>query len=126
MLTVLDTSLLIDCSGFDTDQPTAISVISIAELEFGVLQAGDDERRAHRLARLTEVLHIFEPLPVDHSVARSYAELAALTVRAGLQPRIRSMDLLIAATAHSNRARLATRNGSDFRHLAGVLDIVEV
>ena len=124
MLTILDTSVLIESGDFAAGYPTAISAVSIAELEFGVLAAGDAVVRARRLARLTEVLQVYRPLPVDAQIARSYAVLAAITSRAGRKPRSRSFDLLIAATAHAHGAQLATRNAQDFVHLSDALDIV--
>jgi predicted nucleic acid-binding protein len=47
-------------------------------------------------------------------------------VAAGRQPRARTMDLLIAATAHAHDARLYTRNADDFVGLDGLVDIVTV
>ena len=44
---------------------------------------------------------------------------------AGRKSRTRSMDLLIAVTAHAHGARLITSNVSDCSHLSEVLDIVE-
>jgi predicted nucleic acid-binding protein len=126
MLTVLDTSVIIDPTGFVAEGSSAVSVVTVAELEFGVLRAADDEQRAVRLARLADVLSVFRPIPVDLAIARSFAHIAALTVKAGLQPRSRSIDLLIAATAHTHSARLATRNGADFQHLTDLLEVVEV
>ena len=60
MLSVLDTSILIAESPARVDGDIAISVVSIAELQFGVLVAPDDERRAHRLASLIEIVEIVE------------------------------------------------------------------
>jgi predicted nucleic acid-binding protein len=101
-------------------------MISIAELQFGVLVAPDDERRATRLARLSSILRAFEPLPVDAKVAASYGQLAAATHRAGRKATARSLDLMIAATAHAHGARLITSNIDDVRHLDGLIEIVEV
>ena len=56
-------------------------------------------------------------------MASSYGELAAAVVAAGRRPRARSMDLLIAATAHAHSARLVTRNPDD---LVGLEDLVEI
>jgi predicted nucleic acid-binding protein len=42
----------------------AISVISVAELQFGVLVA-PDHARASRLSRLGAIQRRFDPLPVD-------------------------------------------------------------
>ena len=126
MKSVLDTSVLIANSLNPIEGDIAISMISIAELQFGVLVAPDDERRATRLARLSSILRAFEPLPVDARVAASYGQLAAATHRAGRKATARSLDLMIAATAHAHGARLVTSNIDDVRHLDGLIEIVEV
>jgi predicted nucleic acid-binding protein len=126
MKSVLDTSVLIADSLNPIDGEIAISMISIAELQFGVLVAPDDERRAVRLSRLSSILRAFEPLPVDAKVAASYGQLAAATHRAGRKATARSLDLMIAATAHAHGARLVTSNIDDVRHLDGLIEIVEV
>ena len=125
MLSVLDTSVLISSGSTRIEGDLGISAVSIAELEFGVLVTQDPEKRALRLARLSAILRNFDPLPVDSYVAASYGRLAALTQEAGRKTRTRSMDLLIAATAHAHGARLITANVSDFDHLLGVLEVVE-
>jgi toxin FitB len=125
MLSILDTSVLIAEAPVRVEGEIAISVVSIAELQFGVLVAPDDERRAHRLARLSAILRNFEPLPVDASVAASYGELAAATHRAGRKSTARSLDLMIAATAHAHGARLITANVADVSHLRKLVEIVE-
>jgi predicted nucleic acid-binding protein len=98
-------------------------VISIAELQFGVLVAKSAEAQAARLARLSTIQRRFEPLPIDEAVADSYGQLAAAVVKAARQPRARTMDLLIAATAHAHDAAVYTRNADDF---AGLNHLVEV
>jgi predicted nucleic acid-binding protein len=123
-LSVLDTSVLIAERAAPIEGDLGISVVSVAELQFGVLVAPDDERRAHRLARLSAILRGFEPLPVDSAVAASYGELAAATHRAGRKATARSLDLMIAATAHAHGARLVTANLGDVQHLSGLIDIV--
>jgi len=125
MLSVLDTSILISESPSRIEGDIAISIVSIAELQFGVLVAPSDERRAHRLARLSSILRSFEPLPVDGSVAASYGELAAATHRAGRKSTARSLDLMIAATAHAHGARLVTSNFVDVSHLSDLVEIVD-
>lgn len=121
---ILDTSVLISAPAEPLSGELAVSVISIAELQFGVLVAPDDERRAARLARLSAVLSNFDPLPVDSAVATSYGLLAAATHRAGRKSSARSLDLMIAATAHAHGARLVTNNFDDVAHLEELLDIV--
>lgn len=124
MLSVLDTSVLIGAGVAAIPGQLAISVVSIAELQFGVLVAPSDQQRAHRLARLTALTRVFEPLPVDAAVAASYAELAAATHRAGRKSRARSLDLMIAATALAHGARLVTANVADVEHLGEILEVV--
>lgn len=101
----------------------AISAATLAELHFGVLVAGEQAIRAERLRRLAILQRQFDALPVDDAVAASYGQLAAAVVAAGRQPRARTMDLLIAATAHAHAARLYTRNAGD---LAGAEDLLEI
>ena len=125
MLSVLDTSVLIAASAVPVEGDIAISMVSIAELQFGVLVAPDDDRRAHRLARLSAILRSFEPLPVDAAVAASYGELAAATHRAGRKATARSLDLMIAATALAHSARLVTANIDDVKHLDALIEIVQ-
>jgi toxin FitB len=123
MRAVLDTSVLIAGGLTHLDGDLAISTVSLAEIHYGVLVASTDEARAARLRLLTGLERSFDALPVDDAVAASYGQLAAAVVRHGRKPRGRSLDLLIAATAHAHEARLYTRNPSDLR---GVEDLVEV
>jgi toxin FitB len=123
---ILDTSILIAERLQPLEGELGISVVSIAELQFGVLIAPDDERRAHRLARFSAIVRSFEPLPVDAAVAASYAELAAATHRAGRKATARSLDLMIAATAHAHGARLVTANLADVHHLSDLIEIIAV
>ena len=123
---VLDTSVLI-ADGVDAlPGVLAISVVSIAELQCGVLVGGDDEIRAQRLARLSVIRRRFDPLPVDDAVAESYGALAARVVAVGRTPRARASELLIAATAHAHEATLYTRNPDAFAGLERLLDVVAV
>jgi toxin FitB len=123
---VLDTSLLIGEEVEPLLGVLAISVVSIAELTFGVLVTSDPARRAQRLSRLAALQRRFDPLPVDETVADSYGLLAARSVSEGRQPRRRAMDLLISATAHAHGATLYIRNRKDLRGLDDLLSIVEV
>lgn len=123
---VLDTSVLIATGIAPIPGELAISVVSIAELQFGVLVAKSQEAQALRLTRLSAIQRRFDPLPVDDAVADSYAHLAARVTKAGRQPRARAMDLLIAATAHAHGASVYTRNPDDLAGLADLLTVVPV
>ena len=123
---LLDTSVLIAADVQPLPGELAISVISLAELHYGVLVAANPNARATRLARLSGLQKRFDPLPVDEAVADSYGRLAARVVESGRRPRGRVMDLLIAATAHVHEATLYTRNAEDLRGLDDLIDIVVV
>jgi predicted nucleic acid-binding protein len=80
----------------------AVSVVTVGELEAGVLIAPDGGSRARRLALLAAVLAEAPALPVDRQVAARYGELRS---RAGRGP---SNDLWIAATALAHDFTLVT------------------
>lgn len=114
MRALLDTSIVIAADVGGLEGELAISSVTLAELHFGVLVAKTAETRAERLRRLSVLQRQFDALPLDEAVAASYGQIAAAVVQAGRQPRARTMDLLIAATAHAHSARLYTRNPDDF------------
>lgn len=126
MKTVLDTSVVIATDIGPLEGDLAVSAITFAELHFGVLAARERAVRAERLRRLLVLQRTFDAIPVDDAVAASYGIVASAVVDAGRQPRARSMDLLIAATAHAHSARLYTRNAADFVGLEGLVEIVAV
>jgi toxin FitB len=126
MRAVLDTNLVIATDVPPLDGDLAISVVTIAELHLGVLVARDQPTRAERLRRLSVLQRTFDPLPVDDAVAASYGQLAAATATSGRQPRARTMDLLIAATAHAHDARLYTRDADDFSAFGDLVEVVGV
>jgi toxin FitB len=123
---ILDTSVVIATDVGPLEGELAVSAITLAELHFGVLVATQQQVRAERLRRLLIAQRQFDALPVDAVVAASYGQVAAAVVDAGRQPRARSMDLLIAATAHAHSAVLYTRNAADFGGLDGLVDVVPV
>lgn len=123
MRAILDTSVVIATDVGPLPGELAISAVTLAELHFGVLVTTEAGVRAERLRRLSILQHHFDALPVDDSVAASYGRLAAAVVAAGRQPRARTMDLLIAATAHAHSACVYTRNAKDF---IGIDDLVEI
>lgn len=126
MRAVLDTSVVLGAGVAPLEGELAISAATLAELHFGVLVARSAAARAERLRRLSILQRQFDALPVDESVAASYGQLAAAVVAAGRRPRARSMDLLIAATAHAHSARLYTRNADDLRGADELVDVVAV
>ena len=123
---ILDTSVLIATDIPKLRGELAVSAASIAELHFGVLVTADPAIRAERLRRLSILQTTFDPLPIDQQVATSYGQLAAAVVAAGRKARSRTMDLLVAATAHAHGARLYTRNSADLVGLEHLIEIVEL
>jgi hypothetical protein len=121
---LLDTSIVIATDVEVLEGELAISAVTLAELHFGVLVARDADTRAERLRRLSLLQRRFDALPLDEVVAASYGQIAAAVAQAGRQPRARSMDLLIAATAHAHSARLYTRNPDDFIGTGKLVEIV--
>ena len=121
MRVLLDTSVLIGETAPDNFE-AAISVASIAELHFGVLVARDDNERALRMQRLGAIEAAFDPLPLIAEIAREWGRLAAAVSARGGQPRKRTMDLAIAATANVHKVALLTENTSDFEIIADLVD----
>jgi predicted nucleic acid-binding protein len=121
---LLDTSVLIgDCAPAE-EVEAAISVVSLAELHFGLLVARDDQARATRANRLGMIEARFpDPLPVDDRVAREWGHLQAVVLAGGGQPRRRAADLAIAATARVHDAVLLTENLKDFVAISHLLQI---
>ncbi len=74
-----------------------VSVITVGELQLGVLMADAAATRALRLRTLTYVESTFEPVPVDAAAAREWARLVAHCRRS--RRRVPVNDLWIAATA---------------------------
>ncbi len=115
MKAVLDTSVILAFDVPPLEGELAISIVTLAELHFGVLRARDDDTRAERLRRLARLEREFHALPIDEAVAESYGSLAAAVGNAGRRPRARAMDLLIAATARAHSARLVIRSADDLK-----------
>jgi predicted nucleic acid-binding protein len=122
MRALVDTSVLIGAE-HPGDLEGAISAASLAELHFGVLIATDDDERARRALRLGVIESTFDPLPIDHAVAREWGRLAAAVRTRGGQPRRRALDLAIAATANIHNVQLLTHNTSDFQLIDDLVDI---
>jgi len=119
---LLDTSVLIG-AGIPEGLEGAISVASLAELHFWTLVATDRDERALRAQRLGVIEATFDPLPVDAAVAREWGRLAAAVSERGGQPRRRTVDLVIAATANIHGVPLLT---ADIADLAIIDDLVDV
>jgi predicted nucleic acid-binding protein len=105
-------------------QETAISPVTIAELQVGVLAAGDLDTRARRLATL-ETLADIELLVIDAAVGASWALLRVHLAHAGR--RLNVNDLWIAATALAHDLPVVAQD-DDFAPVdgAGGLSVIQV
>ena len=127
---MLDTSVFIATeTGREIDASlipaeVATTVITLAELNAGVLAAGNADIRAQRLATLDAVADIVT-LPVDEDAARMWARLRIHLAETGR--RIRINDLWIAAIAASRELPVITQD-DDFDPLQGAagLEIIRV
>ena len=125
---VLDTSVLIAA---ESGRPVAedrlpddpvISVVTLAELQAGVLAAADVDTRARRMATLDR-LSVIEVLDVTEHAAREWAQLRVHLAERGR--RVNVNDLWIAASAVAHRLPIVTQD-DDFDPLEGVRGLVVV
>jgi len=100
-------------------EEVATTVITLAELNAGVLVARTAKIRAGRLRTLDAVADMMA-LPVDEEAARMWALLRVHLAETGR--RIRINDLWIAAIAASNHLPVVTQD-EDFDALEGVGDL---
>ena len=125
---LLDTSVFIaNESGRPLDSgrlplEAAISTVTVAELQVGVLAASDLNTRARRLATLESVADI-ELLPIDASVAASWALLRVHVAETGR--RLNVNDLWIAATALANEVPVVTQD-DDFKPIEGAGGLIVI
>jgi predicted nucleic acid-binding protein len=100
---LIDTSVLAGARDIgELSDGWAVSVVTVGELEAGILIASDDATRARRVALLAAVLGEAPALPIDRHIAARYGELRA---SAGRRP---GNDLWIAATALAHDFTLVT------------------
>jgi predicted nucleic acid-binding protein len=106
----------------DLPEEIAVSVITAAELELGVLRASDPDTRARRLSTLSRVQSTYALLRVDPEVASCFARIAAAERNRGRC--LRRHDTWIAATAMRHGASVLTQD-ADFSSFEEV-DIVRI
>jgi predicted nucleic acid-binding protein len=106
----------------DLPAKIAVSVITVAELELGVLRATDAESRARRLSTLSRVQSTYPLLQIGPEVASCFARIAATQRSCGR--RLRRHDTWIAATAMKHGAAVLTQD-SDFSSFDDV-DVVRL
>ncbi|HXR30946.1 MAG TPA: PIN domain-containing protein [Solirubrobacterales bacterium] len=119
---LLDTSVFI---ARETGRPlgelpdrVAVSVVTIGELQLGVLNATDEATRARRADTLA-LARSADPIPISEAVMTTWARLVADCKAAGIHRTVKLTDALIAATAIEHGLPVVTQDG-DYRKLATV------
>ncbi len=105
---MIDTVGLLDTSVFiarEVSRPlgelparVTVSVVTIGELELGVLSAAEPTSRARRADTLAFARTV-DPVPISESVMAAWARLVWDCRNAGIQRTVKLADALIAATA---------------------------
>jgi predicted nucleic acid-binding protein len=127
---VLDTSIFIAqesgrrLNALLIPDEVATTVVTVAELNLGILAAVSTDARAQRLATLDAIADVVA-LPVDDNAARMWARLRIHLAES--RRRVRINDLWIAAIAASRGLPVVTQD-DDFDPLDGIagLTIIRV
>jgi predicted nucleic acid-binding protein len=110
---LLDTSVFIarEAGRELAEIPTrvAVSVVTIGELQLGVLAAEDPSVRARRADTLA-LARTADPIPLSEAVMGAWAHLVADCRSAGIQRTVKLMDALIAATAVEHGLPVVTQD----------------
>ncbi len=125
---LLDTSVFI---ARETERPlgelpdrVAVSVVTIGELQLGVLNAADATSRARRADTLA-LARTADPIPVSEAIMVSWARLVADCKSAGIHRMVKLTDALIAATAVEHGLPVLTQD-DDYDRIAAAHKILRV
>jgi predicted nucleic acid-binding protein len=102
----------------------AVSVVTIGELQLGVLMAGDAGARARRADTLA-LARTADPLPASEPVMVEWARLVAACRGAGIQRTVKLTDALIAATAIEHGLPVVTQD-DDYDQIARAYSALSV
>ena len=94
----------------------AVSVVTLGELELGVLATDNDDLRAQRADTLA-LARESDPIPISEAVMAAWAHLVDDCRRAGIHRTVRLTDALIAATAIAHGLPVVTQD-ADFERVA--------
>jgi predicted nucleic acid-binding protein len=123
----MDTSVVVSADPPSLrDDDLFVTAITFAELHAAVLGASNEGDRARRLRRLTKLVALYDPLPLDAGVAIAYGRIAAMVGQSQVSHPSQTMARLIAATALANGCRLYTRRPGEFGGLESVLEVIGV
>jgi predicted nucleic acid-binding protein len=125
---LLDTSVFI---ARETERPlgelpdrVAVSVVTIGELQLGVLNASDDTARARR-ADTVALARAADPIPIGEAIMVTWARLVSASKAAGVHRTIKLTDALIAATAIEHGLPVVTQD-NDYDQMAGVYPDLQI
>ena len=117
---LLDTSVFI---ARETERPlgelpdrVAVSVVTIGELQLGVLNASDDTTRARRADTLA-LARAADPIPIGEAIMVTWARLVSASKAAGVHRTVKLTDALIAATAIEHGLPVVTQD-TDYDQIA--------
>jgi predicted nucleic acid-binding protein len=124
---LLDTSVFIAREGgrplSELPERVAVSVVTIGELELGVLSARDAERRTRRADTLA-LARAADPIPISEAIMVAWARLVIACRDAQIHRTVKLTDALIAATAIEHRLPVVTQD-EDFDMLAAAYPPLE-
>lgn len=100
----------------DLPEHVAVSVITIGELQLGVLNAGDDAARARRADTLA-LARTADPIPISEAVMVAWARLITDCRAAGVHRTVKLTDALIAATGIEHGLPIVTQD-DDYLQIA--------
>jgi predicted nucleic acid-binding protein len=117
---LLDTSIFIARESGrplgDLPEHVAVSVVSIGELQLGVLAATDESSRTRRADTLA-VARAADPIPISEAVMTTWARLVTDCRTAGIHRTVKLTDALIAATAIEHGLAVVTQD-DDYKRMA--------
>jgi predicted nucleic acid-binding protein len=94
----------------------AVSVVTLGELQLGVLAAREASARARRADTLA-LARAADPIPISEAVMVAWARLVCDCRDAGIQRTVKLTDALIAATAIEHGLPVVTQD-DDYSQLA--------
>lgn len=128
---LLDTSVFIATESRRELQPlperVAVSVVTIGELQLGVLAATDPDVRARRADTLA-LARASDPIPINEAIIVTWARLVLDCRAAGIHRAVKLTDALIAATAIEHGLPVVSQD-EDFEAIAAAharLEVVRV
>jgi predicted nucleic acid-binding protein len=94
----------------------AVSVVTLGELQFGVLSAQEPSARARRADTLA-LARAADPIPISEAVMIAWARLVSDCRSAGIHRTVKLTDALIAATAIEHGLPVITQD-EDYKQMS--------